>query len=131
MVTKMAAQINWLNSTSGWGIEVAEHHDTSADALRELALHSDVGVRTAVADNQNTQLETVMQLAQDADLDLRYAIAENHNIDQIVLNMLAGDSNPFVAHRAKKTLARVQGTSTLPCLIVGVRPKLVKRQHSA
>ncbi len=110
---EMAAQINWLNSTSAWGREVAEHPDTSFAALRELAGHADVEVRTAVADNRYTPFETVMMLAQDESADLRYAIAENHNIHADVLSMLADDDNPFVAHRAKKTLERVQGSSTM------------------
>jgi hypothetical protein len=104
----MAAQINWLNSTPSWGKEVAEHPSTSVPTLIQLAGHTDVEVRTAVADHRNTPLVTVMALAQDESADLRYAIAENHNIHADVLSMLAHDDNPFVAHRAKKTLERLR-----------------------
>ena len=107
----MAAQINWLKCTSSWGKQVAEHPDTSIDALRELAAHADLEVRIAVADNRNTPLETLMILAQDECVDLRYAIAENHNIHEDVLNMLAEDDNPFIAYRAKETLVHVRRTS--------------------
>ena len=104
----MAAQINWLKCTSSWGKQVAEHPDTSIDALRELAAHNDLEVRIAVADHRNTPLETLMILAQDECVDLRYAIAENHNIHEDVLNMLAEDDNPFIAFRAEETLERVR-----------------------
>lgn len=109
----MTDQINWLNSSSAWGKEVAEHPDTSSDALTALAAHADVEVRAAVADHRNTAVETLLILAQDESADLRYAIAENHNIPSAVLIMLTEDDNPFVAHRAIKTLNRVRGTSAI------------------
>jgi hypothetical protein len=110
-----------------WGKQVAEHPDTSSDALMSLAAHADVEVRTAVADHPSTLLETALLLAQDVDADLRYAMAENHNIHADVLIILAEDDNPFVAHRAKKTLARIQALSMLvqqpPKLeLLGVNP---------
>ena len=48
-----------------------------------------------------------MLLANDEDADVRYALAENHNISRAVLNKLEGDSNPYVADRATKTLQRI------------------------
>jgi hypothetical protein len=108
---EMPAQIDWLKCTSSWGKQVAEHPDTSSKALTALATHADIEVRIAVADHSNTIPETVMMLAQDQCADLRYAIAENHNIHVDVLNMLAEDDNPFVAHRARKTLERIPGGS--------------------
>ncbi|MFX9688500.1 hypothetical protein ABTO93_20100, partial [Acinetobacter baumannii] len=41
--------------------------------------------------------------------DVRFAIAENHNADEEVLRMLTEDENPYVAHRAVKTLQRIEG----------------------
>jgi len=122
----MATQMNWLEVTSLWGKEVAEHPSTSIDALRKLAAHADVEVRTAVADHRDTPLETVMLLAQDESVDLRYAIAENHNSHANVLSMLAQDDNPFVAHRARKTLERVCGHSILAFPVVEARPSLMQ-----
>jgi len=116
----MSTQTNWLNATSLWGQAVAEHPDTSSDALTVLACHRNIEVRTAVADHKNTTNETVMLLAQDESVDLRYAIAENHNVGENVLNMLIDDANPFVAHRAKKTLARIRGASILALPIAKV-----------
>ncbi len=125
----MAAQINWLNSTPCWGKAVAEQPDTSSTALMKLAAHADVGVRIAVADHPSTRSETVLLLAQDENADLRYAIAENHNIDVAVLNMLTEDDNPFVAQRAKKTLARLQAASIVPFPAVDINPSLFGRKR--
>ena len=122
---EMAAQMNWLNSTSSWGKEVAEHPDTSVDALRELAAHADAEFRTAVAEHRNTLFETVMLLAQDESADVRYAIAENHNIHAAVLTLLIEDENPFVAHRARKTLERVRGASIVTFPLANVQPLLI------
>lgn len=120
----MMAQINWLRTSSLWGKEVAENPDTSSDTLSKLAAHADVEVRIAVADQRNTPFVTVMLLAQDLHADLRYAMAENHNLHTDVLNMLSNDGNPFVAHRAKKTMAR--------CLIEATtKPTLVVKQQKS
>ena len=88
--------------------DIANHPATSAIVLHRLSQHSDVEVRMAVADHKNTHIITAMQLARDDNLDLRYAIAENHQIDSGILDILAGDENPFVADRAQKTLLRLQ-----------------------
>lgn len=109
----MAAHINWLNCSSSWGVQVAEHPDTTTDALRSLAVHVDAEVRIAVAEHRNAHLETVMLLAQDQSADVRYAIAENHNAHSDVLTLLIEDQNPFVAHRAKKTLERCARESAI------------------
>jgi hypothetical protein len=57
-----------------------------------------------------------MQLAVDLDADLRYALAENHNINEGVLELLANDTNPYVADRARRTLTRL--TKQLPPMVV-------------
>lgn len=127
----MAIQINWLNATPLWGKEVAEHPDTSIEALRELARHADVEVRIAVAEHRKTLLETVIVLAHDESVDLRYAMAENHNIHGDVLDILAHDDNPFVAHRAQKTLRRVRGASIVAFPAVSPRPLLILHQRKS
>ena len=88
--------------------DIANHPATSAIVLHRLSQHNDVEVRMAVADHKNTHIITTMQLAKDDNPDLRYALAENHQIDGGVLNILAGDENPFVADRAQKTLSRLK-----------------------
>jgi hypothetical protein len=114
----MNAQINWLNTSPAWGMEAAEHNTTSSATLSKLAAHNDLGVRTAVAENPNTLLSTVMRLAQDQCVDLRYAIAENHQMDGHVLRLLLADDNPYVAHRAERTLARCANEANIVSLPV-------------
>jgi len=58
-----------------------------------------------------------MSLACDSSPDLRYAMSENHNIHKDVLNLLADDDNPFVAHRARKTLERLKAVSNMPSVL--------------
>jgi len=113
----MTAQSNWRKASTAWGMEAAEHAETSSATLTKLALHKDARVRTAVAENPNTLLTTVMRLAQDRCVDLRYTIAENHQMDRIVLCLLLLDDNPYVAHRAERTLMRCANalnSQTLP-----------------
>jgi len=86
---------------------IANRVSTPASVLHRLSLHTNVQVRMAVADNENTGVHTSMQLAQDDSADLRYALAENHHIDGRILGFLAKDTNPFVAHRAQKTILRL------------------------
>ncbi len=93
--------------------QVAENPSTPAQALHKLAKSLDVGVRTAIADHINTSIETIMFLTQDASADLRYALAENHNIDSSALHLLTEDTNPYVAQRALKTLARLAGGTVI------------------
>jgi len=89
-------------------MESAENSSTPPDILGMLAESCDVKVRMAIADNGSALLETLMMLAQDESADLRYQLAENHNIHESVLKLLTEDSHPYVAHRAKKTLARLK-----------------------
>jgi len=121
----METHMNWLRCTSSWAKTIAEHADTSSYVLGVLASHADVDVRELVADHLSTLPETIKLLAKDTSVDLRYAIAENHNIDEDVLMMLTEDDNPFVAHRARKTLKRLQNN-----LLRSFRPVLLDENSS-
>jgi hypothetical protein len=104
---------NWTCYSAGEAttervMEAAESSSTPPDILGMLAESCDVKVRMAIADNGSALLETLMMLAQDESADLRYQLAENHNIHESVLKLLSVDSHPYVAHRAKKTLARLR-----------------------
>ena len=63
-----------------------------------------LGVPHSRRRSSDSLLKTLITLAQDLNVDVRYAIAENHNIHADVLNILLDDDNPFVAHRAQKTV---------------------------
>jgi hypothetical protein len=60
-----------------------------------------------VSDHRNTGLDVMLELAVDVNADVRLAVAENHNISRDVLILLLDDENPYVADRARKTLARI------------------------
>ena len=93
--------------------QAAEHPFTPSHVLHKLAKSKDITVRTAVADHANTSIETILFLTKDHSEDLRYALAENHNLDIQALKILSEDENPYVSHRAKKTLARLEGGTVL------------------
>lgn len=86
---------------------LAEHPATPISILNQLACCSHGDVRESVADNTNTPLSTMWLLVKDQDEDVRFAMAENHNLPSSILYELAEDSNPFVKHRAEKTLRRI------------------------
>ena len=103
---------NWTCYSAGepvseWVLRAAGNPATPIDVLCRLAESCNVDVRMAVADNTSAPLETVLMLAQDESVDLRYQIAENHNVHEDVLRLLCDDSNPYIAHRANKTIARL------------------------
>lgn len=86
---------------------IAENPKAAATTLARLAAHSSPAVRIAVAENANTPAEILKILVNDEHVDVRFAMAENHNLDKELLETLSDDSNCYVAHRARKTLARI------------------------
>lgn len=80
--------------------------------LRKLFSSSTHEGKLAIIDSLSTSFEAHMKLAEDEHLDVRYALAENHNVSRAVLNKLKSDTNPYVAHRAAKTLERIQLNDT-------------------
>jgi hypothetical protein len=68
----------------------------------------DTQARMDIGDSRDTSLAVLLLLAGDDNADVRFALAENHNINKSVLRRLLEDSNPFVACRAQKTLARLK-----------------------
>jgi hypothetical protein len=96
------------DSTVTWIRKISKDLLTPARILKRLSKSTDADVRMAVADHRNTSLEVLSTLSRDENPDVRFAIAENHNINLDVLKRLAKDENPFVAHRALKTLERIE-----------------------
>ena len=84
--------------------EVIDHAELTAITLMTFSSAED---RLAIADDPRTSFKTLQHLSRDANMDLRFAMAENHNIDARILRSLTGDINPYVAHRATKTLDRL------------------------
>ncbi len=86
---------------------VAENPRTPAGVLAQLAHDPSVDVRLSVAENPTTPPEVLEELYADDDVDVRYGVAENPHIPAEYLQRLAEDENPYVACRARKTLAMI------------------------
>ncbi|MBX9686189.1 MAG: hypothetical protein K2X27_05775 [Candidatus Obscuribacterales bacterium] len=86
---------------------IAENPSTAKDTLSRLAFHPDPDVRSAVAENNNTPETCFKRLIHDESADVRYRIAENPFAPVTSLYTLLRDENPYVANRAKQTLARI------------------------
>jgi len=86
---------------------IAEHPNLSPFLLEILASHPSPDVRAAVAENPNVTAEILTALCNDSHDDVRYSIAENPSMSPDTLSMLIEDSNPFVAHRARLTLMKM------------------------
>jgi hypothetical protein len=115
--------------TTDWVARAAEDPAAPTDILSMLAESCNTEVRMAVADNPSALLETLTMLAQDDSADVRYQMAENHNIDQSILKMLSEDSHPYIAHRAQKTLRRLEvPAKVVPIMSIASRANLERRQ---
>jgi hypothetical protein len=101
------------HDTMRWLITVAENPSTSAEVLEHLAQHELSEVRIAVSDNPMVSLTLLGQLTRDENADVRFALAENHQMPVQLLGVLAEDENPYIAHRARRTLARINSSGIL------------------
>src|SRR5262245_48286944 len=91
---------------------VAENPRTPEHILIRLATDHDCDVRLSVAEHPSTPQYVLEFLALDSCADVRLGIAENPDTPTHVLCILAHDHNPFVHHRAKKTIAAQSPDST-------------------
>lgn len=107
----------------------AEHPSTPDSLLRLLAKHSNLDVRLAVTENPTASLDVLLMLCEDEHADLRYQLAENHNLHPSLLRLLTEDDNPYVAHRAQKTLTRLACNSKVEVYSPMYQLTLVGRFH--
>ncbi len=63
-------------------------------------------MRLGLTYNRSLPSMFLAQLARDDDPDIRYAMAENPRLHVLLLLELSQDENPYVAHRAQKTMSR-------------------------
>jgi len=87
---------------------VGENHQTPSEVLQKLASDEHPEVRAAVGENHMTPQEVLEQLACDEHLDVRYSLTENCNLPLAILSRLAEDENPYVSHRARRTMRMVK-----------------------
>ena len=83
---------------------VAENSRTPLELLTVLSTDDIPEVRIAVAENPRTPIDLLAVLAVDEHADVRYSLAENPNLPIGILELLSEDDNPYVNHRAKRTL---------------------------
>lgn len=89
---------------------VGENLNTPIEILNTLARDESYEVRIAVGENPNTPLSTLKLLVNDQHVDVRYAMAENPSLPPAILQLLADDENPYVNHRANRTLRLLNPT---------------------
>lgn len=73
-----------------------------------LTLDPSPDVRIAMLENKHLPVDFMALLAEDENPDVRYATAEAYNCPLDLLLMLSADENPYVAHRAKKTISKLE-----------------------
>lgn len=112
-------------------VRIAEHPKAHPDTLAKLASHSHPDVRAAVTENANTPMEVLTALVNDECLDVRYRLAENHQIPSAYLSALSNDQNPYVAYRAERTLARIEGASMVLNTLFNTSPPLAKQSRQS
>jgi DNA-binding response OmpR family regulator len=87
---------------------IAHHSNASEKLLRKLSLHPNSEIRGAVTENPSVPPALILLLSSDDNPDVRFRIAENARSPINVLELLTQDENPYVAHRATRTLDRIQ-----------------------
>ncbi len=87
---------------------VAENSMTPGAVLAFLSRDRDPDVRAAVGLNKNTPQHVLKRLILDLNVDLRYMLASSASLPEWALLLLKGDENPYVADRARRTIARIK-----------------------
>lgn len=87
---------------------IAENSNTPLEVLVILAEDSHPEVRSTVAEHHLTPRDLLEKLAEDECLEVRHYLAENANLPMEVLLKLAEDENPYVSHRAYRTIKMLQ-----------------------
>lgn len=97
-------QEEWKSVSRVMKLRMARAPLVSRELLRILALDEDADVRLAVAErgDLSSQLQTILCL--DKSPDIRFVIAEDPATAVSILRRLSQDENPYVAHRAQRTL---------------------------
>lgn len=89
-------------------LRVAENPGTPIGILELLSTDKNVEVRIAVGTNPSTPTCVRYQLALDQDLNVRLGLADDMNTPIELLERLTEDGNPYVSHRAMKTIQILQ-----------------------
>lgn len=99
------------NESAAIRARVAENPSTPLYLLAYLAQDANCDVRVGVASNPKVTMNVLEWLVHDRCADVRYALAEDYNMPEPVLLRLTHDENPYVAARARSTMARMTSAS--------------------
>lgn len=86
---------------------VAENCSSPPQVLERLSRDQNIDVRIAVGWNPKTPPSILWKLALDCHVDVRFSLADNANTASMILIWLSEDENPYIAHRALKTMEAV------------------------
>lgn len=84
---------------------VARNPSCPPAALAVLCEDADIQVRVASARNLGTPRQALIKLSVDENASVRFALATNYAAPDAILLALFLDSDPYVAERARSTLA--------------------------
>ena len=87
---------------------VGENHMAPCAVLIALACDWHPDVRIAVSENPSCPADVLERLAGDEHVDVRFALAENPNLPPAIIAVLVDDENPYVSHRARRTLRSLE-----------------------
>ncbi len=88
--------------------EVLSHFEEMFEHKEEENEESYTRWLLSMAEEADATVDILWMLVEDQNPDVRFCLAENYNLDATMLEKLSEDENPYVAHRAQKTLMRMQ-----------------------
>lgn len=94
-----------ISSCARVRVRVAENHASTPNLLELLSRDSNADVRIAVGHNPSTPIAIRWKLAFDEHVDVRFSLADNANTALLILIWLSADENPYIAHRALRTIS--------------------------
>ncbi len=88
--------------------QLGEPSDQTEVPLEGAPIDSYTRWLLSVAEEGTASPDILWLLVDDPNPDVRFCLAETYDIDADILKILSEDENPYVAHRANKTMMRLQ-----------------------
>jgi hypothetical protein len=111
-----AIKVEWQTMSLKETEELSELFDSGPNSIGQTYtnwLLSLAEAANTMSIEQSVSNEVIWLLIEDTNPDVRFALAENYNIDEDMLAALTRDENPYVSHRAQKTLSRLHPAQVL------------------
>jgi hypothetical protein len=109
-------KVEWQRMSLKETEELSELFDASPNSIGQTYTKWLLNLAEAASTmsiEQSVSKEVIWMLIEDTNPDVRFALAENYNIDEDMLEALTRDENPYVSHRAQKTLSRLRPAQVL------------------